>query len=416
METFWNSLIYVATVLFFSAVIIVREWLSARLQKNVQIEFDAKLESVKAEFQKQLDEHRTQFNYWHMEQSSAMKKSFEDICDLYSNQKYLQMVETAPTWKENKNQETARSILKEKIILSLDEAAQGWLKARLFLEDKDDVKVGAFHLKTGNLFYYLFNPENPKSIEIIEIFLVLEGRSCHTGENVWHIHLAGTIENTIVAEEDMVVLRRRCRNLRTEKRLRSPRSNVLWETQIRRGSRILVTQLDITQTLQQQDALNQFIQFRHVLVTAIGIPEVLEHTVQCLVSRKENVIGIEGIVGKIQIGSTMPLRCNVWQAIEIAVIDRVTSIFGFRQILRHILIGVEQLLDQLIFTTIRNLLIDSAGRFNDVVHMIEITVVGHHRLGIQHCGIHHIESIGQVLGIPLGIGEEIVVILLCINT
>lgn len=168
METFWNSLIYVATVLFFSAVIIVREWLSARLQKNVQIEFDAKLESVKAEFQKQLDEHRTQFNYWHMEQSSAMKKSFEDICDLYSNQKYLQMVETAPTWKENKNQETARSILKEKIILSLDEAAQGWLKARLFLEDKDDVKVGAFHLKTGNLFYYLFNPENPKSIEIIE--------------------------------------------------------------------------------------------------------------------------------------------------------------------------------------------------------------------------------------------------------
>ena len=147
---------------------IIREYYSARLQKSIQGEYDAKLALLKAELQRMSDEHQTQFKYWYSEQAAAIKETFEDICDLYSYLKYLQAVETAPTWKQNKDQETARALLKEKLIACMDETARKWLKMRLFLDDKDDVKVGEFHLKTDSLLLSLFDTENVLGMENVK--------------------------------------------------------------------------------------------------------------------------------------------------------------------------------------------------------------------------------------------------------
>jgi len=168
MDNFVALFVNVVIVCLLSAIIIVRELILARHQKAIQNVFDAKLETMKTEFQKQLDEHKTQFNYWHAEKVAAIKDVFGSICDLYAYLKYLEAVDLAPTWKGNEKQESARDLLKDKIIVSAEETARKWMKLRLYLEDKDDIKLGEFQYKTSYLFLLLFSPENVQKTDQAE--------------------------------------------------------------------------------------------------------------------------------------------------------------------------------------------------------------------------------------------------------
>ena len=150
----------------FSGIIIVREWISARVQKSIQRANDAKLESLKADFQRQIEEHKTQFNYWHAEKAAAIKEVFGCICELYANLKILEAVDNAPTWKEKR--EPAREMLKDTIITSSNDTVRKWMKLRLFFDDKDDLKLGEFQSKTNYLILLLFDPDVKQKKEQIE--------------------------------------------------------------------------------------------------------------------------------------------------------------------------------------------------------------------------------------------------------
>ena len=169
MDNVVTLFVNVVIVCLFSAVIIVRELISARLQKAVQSEYDGKLESLKAELQKKSDEHKTQFHYWHAEKAAAIKDVYGSICDLFSDIKILEAVDLAPTWKENENRESTRIFFKERIISSSNETVRKWLKLKLFLDDKDDSKLGEFQYKTIYLLLLLFSPENVQKTDPAEI-------------------------------------------------------------------------------------------------------------------------------------------------------------------------------------------------------------------------------------------------------
>lgn len=58
-----------------------REWISARLRKSIQYEYDVKLEGFKAGYQKVLDENRITFSWWHDEQAKALQEIYAIIVE-----------------------------------------------------------------------------------------------------------------------------------------------------------------------------------------------------------------------------------------------------------------------------------------------------------------------------------------------
>ena len=92
-------------------------------------------------------------------------------------------------------------------------------------------------------------------------------------------------------------------------------------------------------------------------------------------------------------------------------IDRIAAVVRFVGIGFIITVLVEQFLHQGVVFAFGNLVIDGSDRLNHMVNVIEIAVVGHCRRGVEHGGIHHVEPVFKVLGIPFGVGEEIVVVL-----
>ena len=59
-----------------------REWISARLRKSIQHEYDVKLEGFKAGYQKVLDENRIAFSWWHEAQAKAIQETYSHIAEL----------------------------------------------------------------------------------------------------------------------------------------------------------------------------------------------------------------------------------------------------------------------------------------------------------------------------------------------
>ena len=73
---------------FFSlaAVWLLKKWISARLIKSIQHEYDIKLGEFKAEWQKIIDENRITFNWWHVEQAKAIKETYVALAELLTLQ------------------------------------------------------------------------------------------------------------------------------------------------------------------------------------------------------------------------------------------------------------------------------------------------------------------------------------------
>lgn len=77
-----SSSIATSTIVCSVLVWFCREWISARLKKSIQHEYDTKLEGYKAGYQKFLDENRITFSLWHESQAKAIKETYSEIAKL----------------------------------------------------------------------------------------------------------------------------------------------------------------------------------------------------------------------------------------------------------------------------------------------------------------------------------------------
>lgn len=70
MNDFWSIFSFSvggASICSIALTFLLREWISNRLKKSIQHEYDVKLEGYKAGYQKLLDENRIAYSWWHEE-------------------------------------------------------------------------------------------------------------------------------------------------------------------------------------------------------------------------------------------------------------------------------------------------------------------------------------------------------------
>ena len=130
---------------------ICREWISARLQKSIQHEYDVKLEEFKAGYQKILSENETRFSWWHEEKAKAIKAVYGDLADITFCLQYLQTLETDPRW-QIEGMEIVRKNLITRFTVHIENSAERWLRLRLFLDDEEDGGVSGFRVRTDKFF------------------------------------------------------------------------------------------------------------------------------------------------------------------------------------------------------------------------------------------------------------------------
>lgn len=98
MNNFWTTLgISVTGSVLLSGILVwlCREWISARLRKSIQHEYDVKLEGFKAGYQKVLDENRIAFSLWHEKQAKALQEIY--IILVECQEKYINYFEIENT-------------------------------------------------------------------------------------------------------------------------------------------------------------------------------------------------------------------------------------------------------------------------------------------------------------------------------
>ena len=94
MNNFWSTLsISVTGSVLLSGILVwlCREWISARLRKSIQHEYDVKLEGFKAGYQKVLDENRIAFSWWHEKQAEALQEIYAMLVEC--QEKYINYFE-----------------------------------------------------------------------------------------------------------------------------------------------------------------------------------------------------------------------------------------------------------------------------------------------------------------------------------
>ena len=154
MNNFWSTLgISVTGSVLLSGLLVwlCREWISARLRKSIQHEYDVKLEGFKAGYQKFLAENEIRFSWWHEEKAKAIKEIYNELAELSFCLQYMQTLETDPRW-QILGKEQVRANLITRFTLNIQHNAEKWLKLRLFLEDMEDQQISAFCIKTDQLF------------------------------------------------------------------------------------------------------------------------------------------------------------------------------------------------------------------------------------------------------------------------
>lgn len=107
---------------------LLREWISARLKKSIQHEYDVKLEGFKAGYQKVLDENRIAFSWWHEKQAEALQEIYAMLVEC--QEKYINYFEI-----ENTNADKLSSEAK-KIIKDYRKCFFVYKKYQIFIPDK----------------------------------------------------------------------------------------------------------------------------------------------------------------------------------------------------------------------------------------------------------------------------------------
>ena len=130
MNNFWSTLgISVTGSVLLSGILVwlCREWISARLRKSIQHEYDVKLEGFKAGYQKVLDENRIAFSWWHEKQAEALQEIYAMLVEC--QEKYINYFEI-----ENTNAGKLSSEAK-KIIKHYQECYFIYKKYQIFIPD-----------------------------------------------------------------------------------------------------------------------------------------------------------------------------------------------------------------------------------------------------------------------------------------
>ena len=104
-----------------------REWISARLRKSIQHEYDVKLEGFKAGYQKVLDENRIAFSWWHEKQAKALQEIYVILVEC--QEKYINYFEIENTNTSKLIQEA------KKIIKHYQECYFTYKKYQIFIPD-----------------------------------------------------------------------------------------------------------------------------------------------------------------------------------------------------------------------------------------------------------------------------------------
>ena len=129
-----------------------REWISARLRKSIQHEYDVKLEGFKAGYQKFLAENEIRFSWWHEEKAKAIKEIYNDLANAAFDLTFLLTLENDPRWQVDLELKAkVRKMVVDRYTASIEPRHQRWICQRLFIEDSEDKKVGEFALKTDQL-------------------------------------------------------------------------------------------------------------------------------------------------------------------------------------------------------------------------------------------------------------------------
>lgn len=202
MSDFWKTVLSSIGLSLGTSGLLVwlcREWISARLHKSIQheydkrfadyekrvqheydvqlegfksrihYEYDLKLESSKTDFQRVLDEHQTQFKYWFDEKTKAIKELYANAGNLYCSLSYLHVAESnsPKQWSVN-DQEKIEDELKKQVAFFFEKVINDWLKLRIFLSDDEDKLYYEFNGKTKMWFNVLLNPDTDQRNKYIE--------------------------------------------------------------------------------------------------------------------------------------------------------------------------------------------------------------------------------------------------------
>ena len=167
MSTGWTIIGSVGTSLLASGglVWLCREWISARLTKSIQHEYDIKLEdfknrihyeyelkleSSKTDFQTILNERQTRFKYWHDEKAKAIKELYEDACKLYFSLLSLHVFNRMHKDKDlEESQKNEWNEMRNTISTQKLNVANNWYLFRLFLNDEEDDAFNEFGKATN---------------------------------------------------------------------------------------------------------------------------------------------------------------------------------------------------------------------------------------------------------------------------
>ncbi len=173
MNNFWITLLSSAGVSGALSIVLVwlcREWISARLKKSIQHEYDVKLEAFKALQQKELEgykvgyqkflaENEIRFSNWHQEKANAIKIIFNGIVDDLFAIIYLYGIECDEHWKkcpEDLRKQFRLNIM-NRIWLSAQMRNENWLKPRMYLTPEDERKGTDAYNKIDNFFSWYFS-------------------------------------------------------------------------------------------------------------------------------------------------------------------------------------------------------------------------------------------------------------------
>ena len=78
-----------------------REWISSRLKKSIQHEYDVKLEGYKAGYTRFLTENEIRFSRWHEEKLKAIKDVYGHLATASYYLTFLLSLESDPRWQND---------------------------------------------------------------------------------------------------------------------------------------------------------------------------------------------------------------------------------------------------------------------------------------------------------------------------
>lgn len=171
MET-WITVLSSAgasTIVGVSVMWLCREWISARLKKSIQHEYDVKLEGYKAGYTRFLTENEIRFSRWHEEKLKAIKEVYGHLATASYYLTCLLTSESDPKWQPDQNLKLqVRKNLADKYAAAFEPCLYQWLNNRLFIEGEEDKIIGEFILKMNWALNIYTNSINNNDVSILQ--------------------------------------------------------------------------------------------------------------------------------------------------------------------------------------------------------------------------------------------------------